>query len=379
MSNRNRLIPMKGYESLAEARRSTREGSLAALEVQLDLLKWYGTSESLQYCQAFMAQYGYKKVEHEVQRKAMGAVLRQQVGDLLERAPTYFVSHDMTEMVKQAAEAMLPEGLSPVDIPSPSGFIMFDHPIEITGYETSTETLDTDVVDETLYDGGRNTKAIPLSGFAWRDSTSTDPETGESLPGLTYWLFLRPEDAAQYDLGVMNTPDMRKKVGPLPLYDFSGWIYGRPWNTVDSDETVEGTLDSEGRFLVAPVVDSTRRVLLTVFKMLQQTIVTLGTERPYRALKRRCAAYMPEVGDVLVIQLRKEYHPAKKYTEEHGGDDVEFEGPWYSHRFLVRGHWKRQRFGENRGETKIIWVAPYVKGPEDRPLIMKDRIYSLEK
>ena len=60
------------------------------------------------------------------------------------------------------------------------------------------------------------------------------------------------------------------------------------------------------------------------------------------------------------------------------GEVGEFEGAWFSQRFLVRGHWKRQRYGKGRGESKIIWVAPYIKGPEDRPLILKDRIYSLE-
>lgn len=359
---------MSGYTSIEEARRSTREGSLAALEVQLDLVKWLQTSQSLRIYQAFMAQYGYSKMEHEVQRKAMGAVLRQQVAELMERAPTYFVSHDMVEMVKQASEAMPPEGLSPIDVPSPSGFIMFDHAIEIVGYD-----MDAAPGEDDDFSGGKNQKpGIPLAGFAWRDSSIHDTVTGESISGLTYWLFLDQGGAEEYGLE-------RGEMGPLTLYDFSGWAYGRPWNSVNTDEQVEGTLNEEGRFLVAPIVDSTRRVILTTFKMLQQTIVTLGTERPYRALKRRCAQYMPEVGDILVIQLRKEYHPAKKYAEDHGDDDVEFEGPWYSHRFLVRGHWKRQRHGEGGTERKIIWVAPYIKGPEDKPLVVKDKIFSLEQ
>lgn len=46
----------------------------------------------------------------------------------------------------------------------------------------------------------------------------------------------------------------------------------------------------------------------------------------------------------------------------------------YSHRFLVRGHWRDQACGPKRSMRKPTWVVPYIKGPEDKPLVVKDKV-----
>jgi hypothetical protein len=38
---------------------------------------------------------------------------------------------------------------------------------------------------------------------------------------------------------------------------------------------------------------------------------------------------------------------------------------------LVRGHWKRQRFGATKALTKFIFVEPYWRGPEDAPVALR--------
>lgn len=57
----------------------------------------------------------------------------------------------------------------------------------------------------------------------------------------------------------------------------------------------------------------------------------------------------------------------------------------YSHRFEVRGHWRRlpeNKIGKDREENYCIkgytWVSSYVKGPEDAVLIKKKRIVTHE-
>lgn len=40
-------------------------------------------------------------------------------------------------------------------------------------------------------------------------------------------------------------------------------------------------------------------------------------------------------------------------------------------RFLVRGHWRHQHYGEENINTKLIWIRPYFKGPEMAQLINK--------
>lgn len=40
----------------------------------------------------------------------------------------------------------------------------------------------------------------------------------------------------------------------------------------------------------------------------------------------------------------------------------------YNRRWWVGGHWRQQACGPNRSQRKPIYVAPYIKGPEDKPL-----------
>jgi hypothetical protein len=44
----------------------------------------------------------------------------------------------------------------------------------------------------------------------------------------------------------------------------------------------------------------------------------------------------------------------------------------------VRGHWRRPK-GSALDAPKSEWVSPYVKGPAHLPLIVKDKIFSLEQ
>lgn len=50
----------------------------------------------------------------------------------------------------------------------------------------------------------------------------------------------------------------------------------------------------------------------------------------------------------------------------------------YSHRWIVRGHMRNQPIGprniEGGQKHQRVWIAPYVKGPEDKPLVLKDRV-----
>lgn len=46
----------------------------------------------------------------------------------------------------------------------------------------------------------------------------------------------------------------------------------------------------------------------------------------------------------------------------------------YSHRFVVRGFWRNQPCGPGRSERRLTWVAPFIKGPADAPLIERETV-----
>ena len=49
-------------------------------------------------------------------------------------------------------------------------------------------------------------------------------------------------------------------------------------------------------------------------------------------------------------------------------------GRVYRHRWVVRGHWRNQAVGKGRAQRRPTWVASYVKGPADAPLLSTDKV-----
>jgi hypothetical protein len=54
----------------------------------------------------------------------------------------------------------------------------------------------------------------------------------------------------------------------------------------------------------------------------------------------------------------------------------------------VRGHWRRQPCGPEHplaepdghgGFVAIIYINPYIKGPEDKPLHLSNKVYDLAR
>lgn len=45
------------------------------------------------------------------------------------------------------------------------------------------------------------------------------------------------------------------------------------------------------------------------------------------------------------------------------------------HRFIVRGHWRHQACGVGRRDHKLIFVAPFIKGPEGAPFVAREKVF----
>jgi hypothetical protein len=120
-----------------------------------------------------------------------------------------------------------------------------------------------------------------------------------------------------------------------------------------------------------------RIYLTSIFGIMRSSIELTKPARPTRKRAERSSLSFPEYGDVQVITLRtflgknsKPHTPDPDSTRE------------YSHRWIVRGHWAwRHCSPENADEgedcRKRVYIDPYVKGPEDKPLIIKDKLYAV--
>lgn len=99
---------------------------------------------------------------------------------------------------------------------------------------------------------------------------------------------------------------------------------------------------------------------------LRQEIVALQPERMSRPLRREYQKVnMPEPVIRTVLLRRRAVNHRKTDTES---DAVE-----WNYRWLVRGHW-RQQWYPSAGERRPIYIAPHVKGPENKELKAPDTI-----
>lgn len=71
--------------------------------------------------------------------------------------------------------------------------------------------------------------------------------------------------------------------------------------------------------------------------------------------------------DVTLVDLRSLRHAS---TEAGEGES----GRTYTHRFVVRGHWKQVAHGPGRSERRPAWIASYVKGPAGAPFRHTEKV-----
>lgn len=101
------------------------------------------------------------------------------------------------------------------------------------------------------------------------------------------------------------------------------------------------------------------RYILTLFSFLKQRLIAISHQRVTRQTRKRYEKrWAREAPLIKVILLR-----VKEYREKKGeGTEVE-----WSCRWIVRGHWRAQWY-RSIVSHKAIWITPYIKGPEGKPL-----------
>jgi hypothetical protein len=79
-------------------------------------------------------------------------------------------------------------------------------------------------------------------------------------------------------------------------------------------------------------------------------------ERPDRASRKRAKRVGLPEREITVVRLRRD-----QKSSENTGTSID-----YAFRFMVSGHWRNQWFPSLQTHRQT-WIAPYVKGPDDKP------------
>lgn len=216
------------------------------------------------------------------------------------------------------------------------------------------------------------------------DMANLAKHSAASLPAFV----LKPEDLPWPEALI---------VSGAPLFEVkdagtTGWCHGLSWMATSSGVAVcaisrpeaapalripaMGTTWQYGHPLMEegddPCFETAHRTLAAIWVLLRQRLAVATPAQASRPARRRIGRAMPErsLDDVAVITLRR---PAQDASEAPEHRSVE-----WNHRWLVDGHW-RQQWYPSLDDHRPVWIAPYVKGPEDKPLVAKARVYSWER
>lgn len=105
-----------------------------------------------------------------------------------------------------------------------------------------------------------------------------------------------------------------------------------------------------------------------IWRLLMQHIAVRSSVQPARQERKRVAR-LPSY-NITFVRLRR--------PESERGDTEPTTVHW-SHRWLVGGHWRNQWY-PSLGLHRQVWISPYVKGPDDLPLVAsKGRVFRLDR
>ncbi len=305
-------------------------------------------------------------------RPGGGPVTRQQADNYadwerrsLHASTLWWVSEEMVDVLNAAAES-IPADATPGDLPtlSPSGLVVFAKPLEGTDAKRGTPLL--------------------IDALVWNTATVLPPTPNHRAPRTA--LSVSSYRCLDFDAG-LGGADLGQAVetGAIELARYaeakregnsvSMRVHGTAWAPLGrSDWPVEDRLDTPpwdvNEDQSTSMVED-RRFIAALFTLLaQEGIASRTVERADRPVARRTqrAGIDRDLSDVQVVRLRR------PHTE--GTGEGSTSGREWAHRWIVDGHWRWQACGPRHSERRLIYVGPYVKGPDDKPLKPRTKVHS---
>jgi hypothetical protein len=286
---------------------------------------------------------GYQEVAFDDRGDVMGeGVLRRLHREMLQRADPIYISPDVQTMWEAAVETFRPEPLHRTDLVAPSGFALMPRPMMVNDI---------------------NHLGASFRAFSWLPVSAHESQRwDEDVPGQGVWASLY----SFTDDGPPNTDDEVILDFERRRTDGTRWslLHGSVMNfEVEDDWRARHPDGSDFNAEENRVVRDLWVMVQSAWRLMSQLVPTSQKVAPRQARRARQRKQLSE--DVTVIRLRR-YRPS--------GEEGEGEGIEYSHQWLVRGHWRNQWYPSIKMHRQI-WIAPYVKGPEDKPLKISRRAF----
>lgn len=257
-------------------------------------------------------------------------------------AETYWLSEEMAELIAHAASSMPDETFLPGDIPGKAGVVLFEAPRNERPHEAVYPKLS---AAPSFLGESPVTPAYTSSecGFSWFADESGCLVRAWTRPGLGN-VSVRVPFGQRWTLQTgISDPDQvlellkwRNGQGPEPHLKTSG-----PKEFRDS-------------FMAFPKA---------FWSIIEERLVVTSKGKAERHSRKRLARSGSPLAEreVRFVTLRRVDHKG-----QHGEREVE-----WSHRWIVDGHWRNQ-WHPSRKAHRQKYIMAHIKGPNDKPLVLKD-------
>lgn len=275
--------------------------------------------------------------------------------DRLRNASTFWVSSDMTRLALSQVGKVPEQGLSRDEVIVPSGFIYLETPIQgpplmterAIGLSQKSTPLLIQAVEWTLI--WMRDDAFDEDGVA-TSSTECNEVEGE------WW---------EIDISLYGPVD-----GKLTYLSHGRWMEGE-------DSAMFPVEDEDGEhtnniFFMVHDRNGFSDWLLAFWLLTRERLVRVSRQVLPRAASRRAQRLLFDVPEVKVVTLRA--------TDWIRSQDPQGEVVNWSHRWVVNAHWHRYWCGSGADRhLERKFIGPYVKGPADAPLLLKETLYKVSR
>jgi hypothetical protein len=267
-----------------------------------------------------VVQTSYKDAERVLSN------LHGMVSHQLWMAEPLYIDPDMMTLVEKASETFEPEPLYEQDLMIPFGFVCLPRPLYYVVHDD--EDIERRISYRYILWG--------VERHVYRDGLSDD------VCWITIWHDYQDED---------DFPRLHPSRFPQLLV-----VIPWPWGTTYPNNKM-------GQWY------QVAKPLQTLWRLMQQTISMSTSERASRGVTKRALRADYTAKNITVIRLRRPKAIKDEDAEPHLVD--------WSHRWYVGGHWRNQ-FYPSLNAHRQIWINPYIKGPEEKPLeLRKMRVFEL--
>lgn len=305
------------------------------IDYQLDLWKWSRTPTGISYHEGWAKSVLSAKAEHELSVVKSGILehLSEAVEVSIFNADPIYVDPDMMTIAESAMDSFAPEPLQPTDLITPDGFMVLPRAIRFP---------------DVRYKEVAN-RALLWYSYTFKGHNAIDRTQTIDVPGIIFMMFSHVDDKDDYwdEAAYLALRKHRLGSNKLVLNHVEPWAFGTSHKVTD--------------------IRAIDKYVQVFWRLLVQTITVKSEARPSREYRKRAQKEKFPDKNITVVTLRR---PKGESTGER--NSVE-----WTHRWLVGGHWRNQWF-PSLSQHRQIWISPYIKGPEDKPLeVRKLRVFEL--